>query len=291
MGTTLSAWRHAGCPGPLDRGQADTQDAPGSLCSRGGAWPAWVGGRAQEVHTLSFCPSQTRRDTAPSSSLLTEGRPPPEAPYALLPAAPPPQPWPFLSCWALLAVWALRAACSATGVSPQGRGAPRAEDSPPPPGQRSPPGGGLWCWPWTAGRASRPLPARWSLAHGRVASRGMRALGGGLPAVPLPRAIHRGHVSPGGFSAPLRPRPVTSTLPPQPEPTPNSPHLKCICSLPASLLKGHCLEKTVVTVSHVSGSAPPVRSPGPGAESRLSQRLPPAATCSSTAAESSKPGP
>ena len=289
MGTTLSAWRRAGRPGPLDGGQADTQDAPGSVCSWGGAWPAWAGCRAQGVHTLSFCPSQTRRDTAPSSSVLTEGRPPPGALCALLPAAPQPRPRPFLSCWALLAMWALRAACSATGVSPQGRGAPRAEDPPHPRAEETPGRravvlalDGRTCH--TASACERDSGA-WTGVPGDAGSRGRAACCPSAPGRP------QGLCLPGGLLSTTPPRPVTSTLPPQPTPTPNSPHLKCICSPPASLLKGHCLEKTVVTVSHVSGSAPPVRSPGPRAESRLSQRLPPVATCSSTAAESSKPGP
>lgn len=133
MGTTLSAWRRAGCPGPLDGGQADTQDAPGSLCSQGGAWPAWVGGRAQEVHTLSFCPSQTRRDTAPSSSLLTEGSPPPRPRMLRCRPLPAPSPAPPLL---LGPPGRVGAACCLLGH--------RGE----PPGQRSPQGRGFPPTPW-----------------------------------------------------------------------------------------------------------------------------------------------
>lgn len=178
-----------------------------------------------------------------SSSVLTQEDHPPEDLCALLPAAPPPRPRPGpgpSTCWALLAVWTLCAARSATGASPQGRGP--------------------WRWPRTAGRASGPLPARWSLntwmgrIPGDVGSRGRAACCPSAPDRPQGTCLQGGLLS--------TPPPVTSTPLHNPRQHPTLPSLRCVSCPPARLLKELCPEMTAVILSRVSGSAAACAEPG-----------------------------
>lgn len=195
-------------------GRADAQDAPGNSPCQGRAWPAWEATVPRGSTSSLSAPPRPGGTRPASSSVLTQEDHPPEDLCALLPAAPPPRPRPGpgpSTCWALLAVWTLCAARSATGASPQGRGP--------------------WRWPRTAGRASGPLPARWSLntwtgrIPGDVGSRGRAACCPSAPDRPQGTCLQGGLLS--------TPHTCHVHPPPQPTPTPNSPQPQ-MCQLPAS---------------------------------------------------------